>query len=82
MLIQAASVFGAILILIAYAGHQAGWMGRDTHSYHLINLVGALILCFVAVRAFQLGFILLESIWSVISLAAIIRLLRTPSPHR
>ena len=37
MLLQATSIFGAVLILIAYAGHQAGWTGRDSYRYHLLN---------------------------------------------
>ncbi len=72
-MIQITSILGAILILAAYAAHQGGWMGRDSMSYHLINAIGALILCVVAVHAYQIGFILLEGVWMAISLAAIFR---------
>ncbi len=72
-MIQFASVLGAALILAAYAAHQGGWMGRDSMLYHVLNAVGGGILCAVAVHAFQIGFILLESVWTGISLAAILR---------
>ena len=73
MWLQAASLLGALLILAAYAAHQAGRMDRDTAAYNLINAAGALLLLVVAVRARQLGFILLEGTWTVISLAALRR---------
>jgi hypothetical protein len=76
---QAASIVGAALILLAYASHQAGAMGRDSSWYHLLNLAGALILCVVAVDAFQIGFIVLEGVWAVISLVALVRTARRPA---
>jgi hypothetical protein len=79
-MVQVASVLGALLILSAYAAHQAGWMGRDSLLYHLVNALGGLILLVVAVRAFQIGFIVLEGAWTAISLGALIRVAwRRPS---
>lgn len=76
---QVASILGAVLILLAYAAHQAGFMGRGSAWYHLLNLVGALVLCVVAVQAFQIGFIVLEVVWAAISLAALVRSFRHPA---
>ena len=78
MRLQAASLLGAALILAAYAGHQAGRMGRDSALYHLINALGAALLLVVAVAARQIGFIILEGAWTAISLAALVRLAVRP----
>jgi uncharacterized membrane protein len=78
-MIQFASIVGAVLILIGYAAHQGGWMGRDSLRYHIINAAGGAILLVVAIQAIQIGFILLEGVWTVISLAAIVRMTRGSS---
>ncbi len=78
-MLQIVSIVGAVLILLAYAAHQADWMGRDTYIYHVLNAVGAVVLCVVAVKAFQVGFIILEGVWTMISIGAIVRLWRRPS---
>jgi hypothetical protein len=77
-MMQVASLLGAVLILAAYAAHQAGRMGRDSLLYHSLNAVGGLVLCVVAVGASQAGFILLEGVWTAISLGAIVRTARRP----
>jgi hypothetical protein len=78
-MIQAASILGAVLILAAYAGHQGGWIGRHSSLYHLLNALGGAILFAVAVEAFQIGFMILEMVWTAISLGALVRTLRRPS---
>jgi hypothetical protein len=80
-MVQLVSILGAILILAAYAGHQGGWIGRDSISYHVVNTIGGMILCAVAIQATQIGFIILEGAWIAISLAAIFRVVRR-SPGR
>jgi hypothetical protein len=64
---QAASFAGALLILIAYAGHQLKWMDSGKSPYNILNLVGSAILAYLALHPFQLGFVVLESAWAVIS---------------
>lgn len=75
---QLASIVGAVLILVAYAAHQAGRVGRDTALYNLVNAAGGALLLWVALVARQAGFIVLEAVWTVISLAALVRLWRRP----
>jgi len=75
-MMQLASLVGAVLILAAYAAHQAGRFGRDSLLYHSLNALGGLVLCVVAVDASQAGFIVLEGAWTAISLGAIVRTVR------
>ena len=75
-MMQFASLLGAALILAAYAAHQAGRMGRDSLLYHSLNALGGFVLCVVAVDASQAGFIILEGVWTAISLGAIVRTAR------
>jgi len=75
---QIISIVGAALILFAYGAHQVGWMGRGSYLYHLLNAVGGIVLGAVAIEAYQIGFIVLEGAWTVISIAAIVRLWRRP----
>lgn len=74
MLAQGASIAGAVLILAAYAAHQAGRLGRESMAYHLLNAAGGGLLLAVAIDAVQIGFIVLEAVWIAISLAALRRL--------
>ncbi len=68
---QVASFVGALLILIAYAGHQIGWMRSASATYNILNAIGSGILGYIAFRPFQLGFVMLESAWVVISIWAL-----------
>jgi predicted membrane protein len=72
-MIQVASIAGAVLILAEYAAHQAGALGRDSIAYHLLNILGGAVLLVVAVHHLQVGFIILESVWTAISVAALVR---------
>jgi NADH:ubiquinone oxidoreductase subunit 4 (subunit M) len=73
MVIQAISVLGALLILLAFAANLLQWMNTSNLWYSLMNLVGSAILTVVAVINQQLGFILLEGAWALVSLWGIIK---------
>jgi hypothetical protein len=75
-MMQFASLLGAALILAAYAAHQAGRMRPDSLLYHALNVLGGLVLCVVAIDASQTGFIVLEGVWTVISVIALVRTAR------
>ncbi len=70
---QTASFLGAVLILFAYIGHQLGWMDPRKPSYNILNAIGSAILAYIAFHPFQIGFVLLESVWALISLYALLR---------
>ena len=65
---QLASFVGALLILVAYGGHQMGWMNSRSTLYNILNAVGSGILGYIALHPFQIGFVVLESVWTLISL--------------
>jgi hypothetical protein len=70
---QAASFVAAVLILFAYVGHQVGWIDPRKPSYNILNAIGSGILAYIAFHPFQIGFVLLESAWVLISLYALLR---------
>jgi hypothetical protein len=70
---QSASFLGAMLILIAYAGHHMGWMNPRRTACNILNTVGSAILGYIAFHPFQLGFVILEVMWTVISIYALLR---------
>ena len=74
--IQTISLLGAFLILIAYWGHQRGWMNAKGKTYNVVNALGAFLLAYVALRPFQAGFFILECAWIGISLVALYKILR------
>ncbi len=61
-------IAGAILILVAFAAAQFGAMDQHSRLYLVLNFVGSLILAFLAWHERQWGFLLLESVWAVVSL--------------
>ena len=80
MLLQVISVFGALAILGAYAANLLGWLGPANLSYSVANILGAGILTFIAIVDQQLGFILLEGVWALVSLWGMIQVLRGRPP--
>jgi len=70
---QIASFVGALLILIAYAGSQLGWMDSRKPAYNILNAIGSGILAYIAFHPFQIGFVVLEVVWTLISIYALMR---------
>ncbi len=75
-MLQAVSILGALAILGAYAADQLGWVNPSRLSYSVANFVGAGILTFVAVVDEQIGFIILQGAWTLVSLWGIVQNLR------
>jgi hypothetical protein len=73
LLRQLASFAGALMILVAYVGHQMRWMDSRTAGYNWLNAVGSAILAYIAFHPIQIGFIVLESAWVLVSFYALVR---------
>ena len=73
LLRQVASFAGALMILVAYVGHQMRWMDSQKALYNWLNAAGSAILAYIAFHPFQIGFIVLECTWVLISLYALAR---------
>jgi hypothetical protein len=70
---QAVSFAAAMLILVAYVGHQMNWMDSRKASYNILNAAGSAVLAYIALRPFQAGFVVLEGVWTVVSIFAWMR---------
>jgi hypothetical protein len=77
---QIVQIVGALLILVAFTAAQAGSVSPHARSYLVLNLVGSVILTGVAVYEFDLGFLLLEAVWAIVSLWGLIQLARGRTP--
>jgi hypothetical protein len=64
---QLVQIVGAILILVAFAGAQAGRLDQRSLVYLILNLIGSAILAVLAAVESQLGFLLLEGVWAIVS---------------
>jgi fluoride ion exporter CrcB/FEX len=64
---QVIQIIGALVILSAFAAQQLGELAADSRLYLLLNLVGSVVLAILAVIEGQLGFILLEGVWAIVS---------------
>jgi hypothetical protein len=77
---QVVQVIGALLILAAYAAAQFGWLDQYSLSYLVLNLIGAVILAVLAWYENQWGFLLLETVWTLVSAWSLYRVLRGTQP--
>lgn len=75
-MLQVVSILGALAVLGAFAADQFGWVDPGKLSYALANLAGGGILTAVAVIEVQMGFIVLQGAWTLISLWGIFVILR------
>jgi hypothetical protein len=76
---QLVQIVGALLILVAYAAAQVGAMDQRSRVYLVLNLIGSVVLAVLAWEGRQWGFLLLETVWAVVSLWGLVRL-KSPRP--
>ena len=84
-MLQVVSVLGALAILGAFAANLFGWISPSNLWYSVANFLGSAVLTVVAVVDRQLGFLLLEGTWALVSLWGIYSALRgrrgSPGAH-
>jgi hypothetical protein len=74
--LQVISVLGALAILAAYAANLFGLIQPSTLTYSVANFLGSAVLTVVALVDRQLGFILLEGTWALVSFWGIVSVMR------
>lgn len=70
---QLLQVIGALCILSGFALSQAKRLDPDAYPYLALNLMGSSILAVLAFVDRQWGFLLLEGVWALVSLIAMLR---------
>ena len=76
MIEQTISLIGAACILLPFAALQFGWMRRTSIAYNLLNLIGSGLLLYGAIADNSWGFILLETVWGLVSIWGLVVTLR------
>jgi hypothetical protein len=69
---QAVQIAGALAILVAFACAQLDWLDQKSVAYLLLNLIVSSVLGIQAVLHKEWGFVLLESVWALISAAGLL----------
>ena len=73
MLNQVLSIIGSLLVLGAYLALQRGQLRSDARLYSALNFLGAGLMTWVAVAEWQIGFIVLEGSWALLSFPGMVR---------
>jgi hypothetical protein len=72
-MLQIVQIVGAILVLAAFVAAQLRLVHQESLVYLVLNVVGAGILAVLAFQEQQWGFLLLEGVWTLVSLRGVIQ---------
>jgi hypothetical protein len=72
MLEQLLQLLGAILVLAGFTLAQLRRLDPQSLPYLVLNAVGAGILAVLAFSGEQWGFLLLEGVWTIVSVAGLV----------
>jgi hypothetical protein len=73
---QVVQVAGALLILAAYTAAQFDYLDQHSRRYLVLNVLGAAILAVLALVEEQWGFLLLETVWTLVSAWGLLQVMR------
>ena len=74
---QLVQIAGALCILSAFVLAQMKRMETSARGYLALNLVGSIVLAVLAGLDRDLGFLLLEGVWAVVSAAGLVASFRS-----
>ncbi|GGI57990.1 CBU_0592 family membrane protein [Winogradskyella haliclonae] len=64
---------GVFQILLAYTLNVSGRLEKNSLTFILLNLFGGILACLASVLMKYIPFIILEGVWSIVSLIALIK---------
>jgi hypothetical protein len=70
-MLQLLQLVGALLVLAGFTLAQLRLLDPQSIPYLVVNLVGSAILAALALEDQQWGFLLLEGVWAIVSLAGL-----------
>jgi hypothetical protein len=74
-LADAVGAAGVTLLLLAFFLNATGYWRHDGVSYQSTNAVGAALACYASYRIPFVPFVVLEGIWCLVALVALVRIL-------
>jgi len=77
---QVVQIAGALLILIPFTAAQFDRMSPHTPAYLCVLVAGSLVLTVLAALDNDLGFLLLEAVWALVSAWSLAQLARGRTP--
>ena len=72
-LLTIAGVAGSGLIIFAYFANQQGWLHAENWRYSLANLLGAVLILFSLITAWNLPAAIMEGFWALISVYGLLK---------
>jgi di/tricarboxylate transporter len=73
---QAIQLIGAVIVLSGFVANQRMGLSSDSVLFLVLNAVGTAILAVVAGVNRDLGFLLLEGVWAIVSTLSLVRAVR------
>jgi hypothetical protein len=64
---QLVQLLASLVVLVAFVAGQRGVLRPTSRTYLGLNLAGSAVLAILALQGRQWGFLLLESVWAVVS---------------
>jgi hypothetical protein len=65
---------GVGLILIAYFLNTFSYVTKEGKLFFVMNIVGAALACYASILINYVPFIILEAVWTLVSIAGLLRL--------
>ena len=63
---------GVVIMLVAYGLNLLGRLSKDGWPYIVMNIVGAGLSCLASVMIRYMPFVLLEAVWTLVSVGALV----------